>query len=117
MKFYAGETNIICSNLENSLKFYKDIIGFEEVEHDDGAIRMKFSGQYYLLLPVAKPVSERSEYCSVPEISLDILVDDMKEDIAHFELHKVKFIRPYKEGETWVIICDPDGLVIEVMEK
>ena len=117
MKFYAGETNIICSNLENSLKFYKDIIGFEEVEHDDGAIRMKFSGQYYLLLPVAKPVSERSEYCSVPEISLDILVDDMKEDIAHFELHKVKFIRPYKEGETWVIICDPDGLVMEVMEK
>ena len=117
MKFYAGETNIICSDLETSLRFYQNVLGFEEVEHDDGAIRMKFSGQYYLLLPVAKPSSKRNEYCTFPEDSLDILVDDMKEAVAHFQTHNVKFIRPYKEGEKWVIICDPDGLVMEVMEK
>lgn len=117
MKFHIGETNIICTNLENSLKFYKDVLGFEIAEHEDGAVRMKFSGQYYLLLPVAKQLKIQSEYSSVPEYSLDLQVDNMKEAVAHFEDHNVKFIRSYKEGETWVIICDPDGLVLEVIQK
>ncbi len=28
MKFAVGEINIICTNLEASLRFYRDILGF-----------------------------------------------------------------------------------------
>ena len=72
MKFKIGETNIICSNLDNSLKFYKDILGFEIAEHEDGAVRLKCNNSYFLLLPVAKPAERRGDYCAFPEISFDL---------------------------------------------
>ncbi len=117
MKFYNGETNIVCSNLENSLKFYKDILGFEFIEEDGEAVRLKLCNQYYLLLPVAQQRIERNKYCEFPEVSLDLMVDNILEAEKYFKNLNVEFVKTLKDGEKWFIISDPDGLVLEVIQK
>jgi len=114
MKFTSGEINIICTNIENSLTFYKDILEFEFVEQEGIAYRLRNGDHVYLLLPVAKSKSEKKPYCSVPEFSIDLLADDLKDARRHLKSHNIVI---EKEDEFSAIIRDPDGLVIEVIQK
>ena len=40
MRFSPGETNVICTQLERSLVFYRDVLGYRVVEEEDGAVRL-----------------------------------------------------------------------------
>ncbi|MBS1519135.1 MAG: VOC family protein [Bacteroidetes bacterium] len=117
MKFEIGETNIICSDLVKSLNFYKDVLGFEIVEKEDSAVRIRKGGQVFLLLPVANPIQNRPEYSTAPEISFDLLVDDIKEAVKYFQSVSVNILRPLSEDGSYLVIGDPDGLGIEVIQK
>lgn len=113
MVFKSGETNIICTNIENSLKFYKNILGFEFVEKEGIAIRLRNGDNKFLLLPVAKSPRISAPYCTTPEYSLDLLVNSLPDAIAHLKSHNIV---PEKQDEYSAIIRDPDGLVIEVIQ-
>jgi len=114
MKFEPGETNIICTNIENSFTFYKDVLGFEFVEKEGIATRLRNGNHMYLLLPAAKSPGEIEPYCSKPEYSIDLLTDNLKEAVKHLKAGNVAII---KQDEYSAIIRDPDGLVIEVIQK
>jgi catechol 2,3-dioxygenase-like lactoylglutathione lyase family enzyme len=95
LTFKPGETNIICLDLERSLRFYRDILGFQVVEHEgSAAVHMRCAEQPFLLLAVAKSPINEVEYCEVPAISFDLLVRDIKEAVSYFENHGVEFESP-----------------------
>ncbi|MFT7587120.1 MAG: catechol 2,3-dioxygenase-like lactoylglutathione lyase family enzyme [Cellvibrionaceae bacterium] len=116
MVFKSGETNIICTNLEKSLVFYQDILGFIFVEEEQGAVRLVLSGRYYLLLPFASQTRPTWEYCSAPDISFDLLVDDLEQAFHYLKAHRVKFAQKWSANESNFLIYDPDRLIIEIVE-
>ena len=52
-KFSIGEINVICTDIEESLYFYRDILGFSVVEQEDETWHLACGKQSVLLLPVA----------------------------------------------------------------
>ena len=44
MRFRMGETNIICTDLERSLHFYRDLLGFEALEPEGPAWHLECDG-------------------------------------------------------------------------
>ena len=42
MEFRAGEINIICTDVEKSLKFYRDVLGFTPEQDEEGFYHLKF---------------------------------------------------------------------------
>lgn len=117
MEFEAGEINILCSDIEKSLSFYKDVLGFEIIEHEDGAVRLKCIDKIFLLLPFAKKYERKAKYGSIPEISFDLYVNDISLTVDYLKSHKIKILKPLTQKENWIVISDPDGLAIEVIQK
>ena len=115
MQFKPGEINIICSNLERSLAFYRDLLGFEVVSIEDGAWHLKCGGVPFLLLPFAKTTPDRKPYCQEPAVSFDLVVEDLGLAYEFFKGNNVEFeMEPESEG-SYFFIRDPDGLVIEIV--
>jgi catechol 2,3-dioxygenase-like lactoylglutathione lyase family enzyme len=95
LTFTSGETNIICLDLERSLRFHRDILGFQVIEREGpAAVHMRCDEQPFSLLAVAKSPLNEIEYCEVPTISFDLLVRDIKEAVSYFENHGVEFESP-----------------------
>ena len=117
LRFEPGETKIDCSDLERSLAFYGDVLGFEAVETQGaGAIHMGCGGRPFLLLAVARSPLPRVTYCEIPAISFDLQVSDIEQAIAHFRVLGVAFEPEWQEGSDHVFIRDPNGLVIEILQ-
>lgn len=118
LAFTPGETNIICLDLERSLTFYRDVLGFEVVEKEgSAAIHMRCADRPFLLLAVAKAPLSEAEYCEFPAVSFDLLVRNIEETVNYFRDHGVEFESPWNEKDPYVFIKDPDGLVIEIVQK
>ncbi|MCB0713761.1 MAG: VOC family protein [Ignavibacteriae bacterium] len=117
MHFQPGETNIICTNAEASLHFYRDILGFTFVEEEGGAYRLAAGERTYLLLPLATEERPEHPYCSTPEFSLDLYVENVSEAYTYLKESGVTFARHWEEGKPSCIIRDPDGLVVEVIQR
>ena len=117
MTFTPGETNIICTDAERSLRFYRDVLGFRFVEEERGAFRLAAGERTILLLPFASDQRPRSPYCSAPEFSFDLYVESIQEAFLYLKNHDVEFIREWEEGSSNCIIRDPDGLVLEIIER
>lgn len=115
MESSIGEINIVCTALDRSLRFYRDVVGCRFVEEDAGAVRLELGGRHLLLLPFAKTIAEADAYCSRAEITFDLLVEDIAEAAGHFEAHGVEFEKAWEEGAASFVIKDPDGLRIEVI--
>jgi catechol 2,3-dioxygenase-like lactoylglutathione lyase family enzyme len=117
MHVSVGEINVICSNAGESLRFYRDALGFELVEQEEQAYHLQCGTTAFLLLPVAKSSPQRPKYCSVPEFSIDLMVDDIAAAHAHLIAHDAEMASTWKPGALSFFIRDPDGLVFEVIEK
>lgn len=117
MKFKTGEINIICFDLERSLAFYRDILGFGLVEREGIACRIRCDNTYFLLLPVAKAQNTHDSYCSKPTISFDLTVDDIEEAYKYLQEKDVEFEAEWEPGSLRFFIRDPDGLVIEIIDN
>ena len=112
-----GEINIICTDLNRSLRFYHDILGFEVLEKEGEAIHLKCGNTRFLLLPIAGSTRSYQPYGQSPEISVDLLVDDLSKMAAHLQANDVVFASAWEAGKRSVVIRDPDGLVFEVIQK
>ncbi|MBT3233237.1 MAG: VOC family protein [Calditrichaeota bacterium] len=115
MQFKIGELNIICSDIERSMAFYHDLLGFEVISEEEGAWHMKCGEVPFLLLPMAKITPERKPYCQEPSVSFDLLVEDAKAAFDFFKEHSVEFEMELEPNGSYFFIRDPDGLVIEIV--
>ena len=116
MKCRIGEINIVCTGAERSLRFYRDLLGFEVVGQEENAHHLRCGETQFLLLPVAGSEGDRSPYCSVATISVDILVSDISEAVERLRAAGVEFASAWIPGGTRVFVRDPDGLVLEVIQ-
>lgn len=116
MKCQIGEVNIICTNAERSLRFYRDLLGFEVAGQEEDAHHLRCGETRFLLLPVANSEGDRSPYCSVATISVDILVSDISDAVQHLRAAGVEFALEWTRGASHVFVRDPDGLVLEVIQ-
>ena len=112
----VGEINIVCTNIERSLKFYREVLGFEFLESEDKAYHLRCGQTRFLLLPSAQQALVRQPYGQVPSVSFDLMVDDIAEYVKHLKANAVEFETEWQEGDEWVPILDPDGLVVEVIQ-
>jgi catechol 2,3-dioxygenase-like lactoylglutathione lyase family enzyme len=116
LKCRIGEVNIISTDAERSLRFYRDLLGFEVVRQEKGAYHMRCGATKFLLLPVAESENDRRPYCTVATVSVDILVGDIREAVERMREAGVEFASEWKPGDSHVFIRAPDGLVLEVIE-
>lgn len=117
MQFTIGEINILCTNAQRSLVFYRDVLGFEVMAEEHGAYHLRCGGMRFLLLPVAKEARALLPYCATSEFSIDLLVDHLDAVYTHLQFHNVTFVTEWKRNSDRFFIRDPDGLVFEVIQK
>jgi len=116
MKFSLGEINIFVSDLERSLAFYCDVLGFENLGEDRGAVHLKGAGHAFLLLPFASADASPPKYGARPSVSFDLEVSDIEKAYAYFRDAKVAFERNLEPGGDHFFVRDPDGTVIEIVQ-
>jgi len=115
MQFKVGEINIICTDIERSMRFYRELLGFEVMSEEEGAWHMQCGGIPFLLLPLAKSTPDRKPYCAEPTVSFDLLVEDIQATFDYFKENKVEFEMDPEPDGSYFFIRDPDGLVIEIV--
>lgn len=115
MQFTVGEINIICTDVEASLKFYRDILGFTSTQDEDGFYHMQFGGRQYLLLPTARKTLPTDEYETVAQFSMDLNVEDIESAYKYFQEHDIEFAMKWTDGSRMFVIRDPDGLHWEIV--
>ena len=116
MQFKPGEINIICSDLQQSLHFYRDLLGFSVEVDDQGFYHLRCEQHQYLLLPVAQPVAAIPPYGSAPQFSLDLLVDNLEVTYRLCQQNDISFAKEWTQGAVMFIIRDPDGLPWEIIQ-
>ena len=117
MKFTPGEINIICTSIDQSLHFYRDVLGFEVLEEEEGCYHLRCAKHLFLLLPVASTAAKREPYCSIPSFSVDLITPDIQAAYQYVESHQVQFERRWEAGARSFIIRDPDGLIWEIISE
>ncbi len=115
MNARIGEINILCTDLQQSLNFYCNVLGFVIVEEEDGAIHLRCGNRPILLLPFAEQPAAAAPYGKQATISFDLLVDDIEAVVTHLQRHNVQFEKPLQQ-DRHVFIRDPDGLILEIIE-
>lgn len=115
MQFSPGEINIICTNLESSLNFYCDVLGFVPTQDDEGYYHLLCGGRQYLLLPIAKETFSETSYGAIAQISMDLHVDDLAQAYQYCQSHAIEFASEWQIGADMFVICDPDGLHWEII--
>jgi catechol 2,3-dioxygenase-like lactoylglutathione lyase family enzyme len=108
-----GEINVMCTDLDAALAFYRDAMGLAEVEREGDAVRLDLGAIDLLLLPFAQEVLKPS--ARTAGIGFDIIVDDIDvvDDLVGAGGTRVE---PLEEGAGWVV-ADPDGNLIEIIEE
>lgn len=117
MESTIGEINIVCTDAERSLRFYRDILGFEVLDQDAGCWHLACGDTRFLLLPLAGNARRPPKYCSEPCFSIDLVVSDLRHAMEHFESEGVEIDKDYPPSEERFFIRDPDGLVLEVIQS
>ena len=114
--FSPGETNIICTDIDDSLRFYRDVLGFQVVEMEGAAVRLSCKGRHFLLLPIAQMSAPAASYGHMATFSFDLLVDDLAAAVAYLRGHNVTMVTSFEPGSRFVTILDPDGMPIEIIQ-
>ena len=112
-----GEINIICTDLDRSIKFYRDVLSFEVLEREGAACHLRCGQINFLLLAIAQSRPPNLPYGQMPTFSIDLLVDDLAKVFAHFKAEQVEIISEWAPNEKRIFIRDPDGLVFEVIQR
>ena len=102
-----GEFNIKCHDVNKARDFYENVLGFEFVEIEAGHIRLKFSGHYFLLMPI-----EKSESAS---IGFDLKVSNLETMKQKLEQYNVQYEKGDYEDFNFLKISDPHGIPLEVI--
>lgn len=116
MDFRFKALTVACSDLARSRAFYERILGAQPVPTDSG-IGCPWYRLGTLMLTLMPNAAERSP-AVFPDHAMPILwleVDDLEAAETHFRRHGVPILEP-SDG-LFVLIADPDGLVIEVWQR
>jgi catechol 2,3-dioxygenase-like lactoylglutathione lyase family enzyme len=114
MKFRFGEINVVCTERERSLAFYRDVLGFEVVGEEGTAVHLRGVGLAFLLLPEASEVSPAVAYGTRATLSFDLIVEDLSQAQTYFQGHDVPCEGDPSAG--FFVVRDPDGLCIEIVQ-
>ena len=117
MECSIGEINIVCTDAERWLRFYRDVLGFELLGEERGCWHLGCGTSRFLLLPLAGGSRRPAKYCSEPSFSIDLVVSDLQKAKEYFESEGVEIDKDYPPNEDRFFIRDPDGLVLEVVES
>jgi O-acetyl-ADP-ribose deacetylase (regulator of RNase III)/catechol 2,3-dioxygenase-like lactoylglutathione lyase family enzyme len=106
---------IACTDLERSVHFYETVLGAMVIPNDVGTNRWYRLGSIDITL---LPNATENSPATFPTHAMTMLwleVDDLSLAIKHFSAHGVPVI---DEGDgQFMMVTDPDGLVIEVWES
>lgn len=119
MKFIFDHNNINVLNLEKSIKFYEEALGFKEIkrkEADDNSFTLAFMGDgikdYKIELTWLRDRKE-SYNLGDNEIHMAVRTDDFK---AAYEYHKKMGCICYENKKMGLyFIADPDGYWTEIL--
>ena len=111
-----GEINIVCTDAAQSLRFYRDILGFDVTGEEKGCWHLTCGETRFVLLPFAGPREERPSYCLEPAFSIDLIVADLDAAKQHLDSNGVEILSDPSPDDSRLFIRDPDGLVIEVIK-
>jgi catechol 2,3-dioxygenase-like lactoylglutathione lyase family enzyme len=115
MSFRGKAVVIACTDLERSRAFYRDVLGAEALPGDVPGLCEWF--RLGTLLLSLMPNAEARSASSFPEHAMAVLsleVDDLGAASRRFKKHRVEILQP-SDG-TFMMVADPDGVVIEVWE-
>jgi len=111
-----GEINVLCTDLDRSLHFYRDLLGLELVEEGEDGVYLGLGSTLLLLLPVATLETDRLPYGEQAVVSFDIYVPNLADEVARLGEAGVQFAEDCHTEDGYCLIRDPDGLVIELLE-
>jgi catechol 2,3-dioxygenase-like lactoylglutathione lyase family enzyme len=117
MECSIGEINIVCTDAERSLRFYRDILGFDVLGEEAGCWHLGCGEAKFLLLPFAEVSRRPAKYCSEPCFSVDLVVSDLQKTKEYLESKGVEIDKDYPPNEERFFVRDPDGLVLEVIQS
>ncbi len=117
---------IICSDYDQSKRFYTEILGLDIIretwraERRSWKLDLALNGHYIIELfsfpdPPARP--SRPEACGLRHLAF--AVEDLERVIAHLQSHLVETEAVRTDemtGKRFTFIADPDGLPIEFYE-
>lgn len=118
---------IICSNYENSKKFYVEVLGFSIIKETFRAARNSYkldlqvgsSSQIELFsFPNPPKRVDRPEACGLRHLAFE--VDNLDESVSNLKSKgvQVEDIRIDEiTGKRFTFFGDPDGLPLEIYEK
>lgn len=118
-RFRLGEINIICTDFERSLKFYRDILGFEMLAEDQQLgtyVHLRCGRYQFLLFACAKATAPRAAYATQSSFSVDLVTGDLKAEAARLKEAGVEMAQEWKPGAGMFVIRDPDGLAWEIIQ-
>lgn len=115
-KAVLGEINVLCTDLERSLAFYRDALGLAETGREGGAVHLDAGPTSLLLLPFATVPRTAQEYGAEPTVSFDMLVEDADRTVDALVAAGGTRLDSLGGGRGWAV-ADPDGNVIEVLSR
>lgn len=109
-----GEINVMSTDLDSALRFYRDTLGLPELEREAGAVRLGLGPITLLVLPFAESASDADGYPGRATISFDVVVEDVDAMVDALEAVGGRRIDVIDDGAGWAV-ADPDGNIIEVI--
>ena len=136
-------TGISVSNMEDSLRFYRDLLGMkverdvmvsgkeigEVCNLDEAQVRivvLEFRGGQIELLeflsPRGKPLAKRVRLCDRAITHIALEVDNIDEIHSQWKAKGIPFNSPPRamrggKGNTCAFLYDPDGIALEILQR
>lgn len=116
VKFFGRLVTIACTDRERSERFYVDVLGAELIPGDGYGC-----GWYQLgsLTISVVPNAEQKSSAIFPRDAMPVLwleVDDIQLAHEYLKNKGTQVIQP-PEDDMFMLVTDPDGLVIEIWQK
>jgi catechol 2,3-dioxygenase-like lactoylglutathione lyase family enzyme len=119
MKLEFGEVQTFVSNLAAARQFYVDTLGLKLVKKTADWLVLDVSGNQFILMAGARPISRQGAYGSECATVLCLLSDDIDKDYETLAAKGVRFfseVNSVPEGR-YVAFQDPDGNLLELIQK
>lgn len=110
----VGSVILIVSEMENSLVFYKDILGLPIKSQSEDWTEFFINGTTLAL----HPAENKTKLKTGISILVGFMVNDLETNVKKLKENKVKFYKELKEEPfgKHAIIEDPDGHLISIAE-
>ena len=131
----VADLGLVCSDFDESLRFYRDLLGFEEVMEinipEDVAIgaglaprgfrqvRLRVGQTLIKLMEIESPPQPRTFDFQAGVRWLTLFVDDVSESVEKLKVSGVEFMsEPISPPDAAYIACAkaPDGILIELVQ-